>query len=251
MDQVWIDKNQKIFKGIEKNQIYFVFENEKPIKEKAAGGIIYKSFTSGKKGKKITRSKRVSKKGNLFITKIAICECGTQKASKKLRKAECKNCLHDYRKQGMINRYYKNKTKKVDNRFYLRKYDKLYENLEQGVIYCLFGTDELLKLKNVCKIFGQGRKRISPVTGAKYNGRLCLCKECGKKRFSKKRLSSYCSKCQDNRNTAKSEAKKKKGITAKQIAFEITGDYRRVSEAHMEGLMLPDVYDGVDMEINI
>lgn len=223
----WIDENRDLYKGLEVGCLYAIFENEKPIKLKDA--IIIKKTTHKTKTNNVKKPTtiRVSKKGNRIVTKIAICEeCGNFKASMMLKKSICNKCLGNYRSQKQLVRYYKN---------------KWYKNLKPGTIYCVFKGNEVLRLDSVNHLFKPGRKKLSPVTGSEYIGRICICEKCGEKRFSKVRLGGLCDKCQQIKHT-KASKERKVVPTASEIAYEITGNYQRVeSRAYVV-----DVFDEVE-----
>jgi len=240
--QNWITENEHLFEGIEHGIIYVVFKNEKLITVEEAGEPEYKYIYTGKKGKKRGTTIRVSRKGNKFITKIAICEeCGVKKAGRKLRKSTCSKCLHSCRSQKMVNRYYKNKPPVKKG---ITPKQAWYNNLIPGIIYCVFEGNEVRKLKDVQHLFKAGRKKLSPFTGSHYVGRICTCKKCGKRRFSRVRLGDHCKKCQNGCNTKRSHTKKKTK-SAKEIAFSITGYYERVESI----IYIPEIFDGIDLSM--
>lgn len=218
MNQNWIEKNKALYKELEPGKMYIIFENQKPIEYIRGERYKYKAVRTGKKGSRKGTRRMVSPTGNFFITKIAICEiCGTYKASKKLKTSMCLKCATD----ATSSRFYHTVIKKKPVPELIT--DKLYKDLVPGEIYCVFEGDEVLNFKDVKHLFKPGRGKNSPVTGARYVGRICLCKDCKKKRFSRVRLGDLCKKCQNKRNKVKKMVK----ISA-DIAFEITGKYQKV-----------------------
>lgn len=226
-NKIWVENNKHLFKNLTPGTIYIVFENEKPIIRDDA--IIIKKSLYPKKGSNIKKYTTVylSDKGNKIITKIAICpECGEHKASKKLKKSECRNCLKNEKSQRLSNRYFRNKPKKkkesgIDI--------SLYKGLKKGIVYSVFEGEEILEYEKIKDMIKPGHKVKSPYTKAPYFGKIAICSVCGKKRFSRIRLTGLCGKCQDKKNTKTCEEKKEKNIkTVRQIAFEITGLYQRV-----------------------
>ena len=211
--QNWIKSNKKLFKGLKPGKIHYVYKNNR---------------ISDKK-----------KFGEKVVIKISICEeCNTKKAGRKIKKSACNECLRGCRSQKMVNRYYKNKPPVKKG---VTAKQIWYKNLIPGIVYCVLEGDEVLKLKDVKHLFKPGRKKQSPHTGAFYIGRICVCKKCGKRRFSRVRLGGLCKKCQDKRNTK--ECEEKKDIkTAQQIAHEITGDFKSVKTIPY----IPDIFDEVE-----
>ena len=115
MDMVgWIRENYSLYDDLTPGLIYVVFDREKPLLEDS--NFIYKQVYVDDKGnitkKRMdktdqTTQRRVSKKGNIFVTKIAICElCGTMRAARGLKKPTCTSCLHTQRNRVNLNRYY-------------------------------------------------------------------------------------------------------------------------------------------------
>ena len=104
MNNIWIEENLKLYEGLKENTIYCVFENEPIINREEAGKPIYKTICFGKKKERTSRSQRVSKKGNDFITNISTCECGIKREGVHLRSGICKSCRLNYK------HVYKNKT---------------------------------------------------------------------------------------------------------------------------------------------
>ena len=110
----WIRENYSLYDDLTPGLIYVVFDREKPLLEDS--NFIYKQVYVDDKGnitkKRMdktdqTTQRRVSERGNLFVTKIAICElCGTMKAAKGLKKPTCTSCLHTQRNRVNLNRYY-------------------------------------------------------------------------------------------------------------------------------------------------
>jgi len=110
----WVIENQELFKGLIPGEIYICFENEEPALNKTAGKPKYKSiYKKDRSGRKRHTTKRVSENGNFLYMKIGICKnCGSFKASKKLKKAICNECITKERNEKMRLRHYQTSDKK-------------------------------------------------------------------------------------------------------------------------------------------
>lgn len=85
--EITIDRS--IFDGIKNGFIYVVYENEKPIKCK--NDILIQRWRSTKNGVS-KKCFKVSRKGNIFKTRISICDCGVKMIAKKLKSSACGIC---------------------------------------------------------------------------------------------------------------------------------------------------------------
>ena len=96
----WIKANESLFKNLIPGKIYTVFENEKPVVSK--GKPIY-TIRYTKTGRTLMR---VSKKGNVMVNKIALCEvCGKLKAGRKIRSSLCAYHMKLKTKEMLKNRH--------------------------------------------------------------------------------------------------------------------------------------------------
>jgi len=110
----------------------------------------------------------------------------------------------------------------------------VYKGLKPEVVYCVFEGDEVLKASDVVPTFKPGHRRKSPVTGASYICRICICK-CGVKRSGKHVLGVMCFSCQRKNNQKKNHIRyqeKKQGIKKlkKQKKYKCYGKKRVIKD---------------------
>ena len=118
---------------------------------------------------------------------------------------------------------------------------KAYKNIKPGTVYRVHKNNDIephIKGHKYKKIFKDLRMLTLSTKGNVYIAKIAICGECGDRMIGNNLVGGLCRKCKaykkkiTKRKAYHANKNKPKKKTAREIAYEITGDYPRVNREY-------------------